>query len=62
MGETSHNTSFTHCSVLNLIHAWFRWKVVGNCYFSTNLWLTTLLSLPYANATKHGWPSIKHLV
>ena len=41
----SHNTSFTHCHVLNLILAWFGWKVVGNLSFSTNLWLTTLLSL-----------------
>jgi len=41
----SHNTSFTHCPVLNLILAWFRWKLVGNWTFSTNLWLTTLLSL-----------------
>ena len=28
MGAISHNTSFTHCHVLNLIHAWSRWKVV----------------------------------
>jgi len=41
----SHNTSFTHCPVLNLILAWFRWKLVGNWTFSTNLWLRTLLSL-----------------
>ena len=26
----SNNTSFTHCPVLNLIHAWFGWKVCGN--------------------------------
>ena len=45
MGAISHNTSFTHCQVLNLIHAWFRWKVVGNWSFSNNLWLTTLFSL-----------------
>jgi len=41
----SHNTSFTHCLVLNFILAWFGWKLVGNWSFSTNLWLTTLLSL-----------------
>jgi len=41
----SHNTSFTQYHVLNLILAWFGWKVVGNLSFSTNLWLTTLLSL-----------------
>ena len=41
----SHNTSCTHCPVLNLILAWFGWKLVGNWSFSTNLWLTTLLSL-----------------
>ena len=41
----SHNTSFTHCHVLNLILAWFGLKLVGNLSFSTNLWLTTLLSL-----------------
>jgi len=45
VGAISHNTSFTHCPVLNLILAWFRWKLVGNWTFSTNLWLTTLLSL-----------------
>jgi len=61
VGAISHNTSFTHCPVLNLILAWFRWKLVGNWTFSTNLWLTTLLSLSWTNATKHGWPSIKHL-
>jgi len=44
--------------VLNLILAWFGWKLVGNLSFLTNLLLTTLLS----NATKHGWPSIKHFV
>jgi len=61
VGATSHNTSFTYCPVQNLILAWFGWKVVGNLSFSTNLWLTTLLSLSQTNATKHGWPSIKHL-
>jgi len=45
VGAISHNTSFTHCPVLNLILAWFEWKLVGNWCFSTNLWLTTLLSL-----------------
>jgi len=30
VGAISHNTSFTHCPVLNLIHAWFEWKLVGN--------------------------------
>jgi len=45
VGAISHNTSFTHCPVLNLILAWFGWKLVGNLSFSTNLWLTTLLSL-----------------
>jgi len=45
VGAISHNTSFTHCHLLNLILAWFGWKVVGNLSFSTNLWLTTLLSL-----------------
>jgi len=45
VGAISHNTSFTHCHVLNLILVWFGWKVVGNLSFSTNLWLTTLLSL-----------------
>jgi len=44
-GAISHNTSFTHCHVLNLILAWFGCKLVGNLSFSTNLWLTTLLSL-----------------
>jgi len=62
VGVISHNTSFTHCPVLNLILAWLGWKLVGNLSFSTNLWLTTLLSLSLTNATKHGWPSIKHLV
>jgi len=62
VGVISPNTSFTHCHVLNLILAWFGWKLVGNLSFSTNLWLTTLLSLSLTNATKHGWPSIKHLV
>ena len=45
VGAISHNTSFTHCHVLNLILAWFVWKLVGNWSLSTNLWLTTLLSL-----------------
>jgi len=45
VGAISHNTSFPYCPVLNLILAWFRWKLVGNWTFSTNLWLTTLLSL-----------------
>jgi len=45
VGAISHNTSFTHCPVMNLIIAWFGWKLVGNWTFSTNLWLTTLLSL-----------------
>ena len=45
VGAISHNTSFTHCHVLNLILAWFGWKFIGNLSFSTNLWLTTLLSL-----------------
>ena len=62
VGAISHNTSFTHCPVLNLILAWFEWQLVGNWSFSTNLWLTTLLSLSWTNPTKHGWPSIKHLV
>ena len=39
MGAISHNTSFTHCPVLNLILAWFDWKLVGNLSFSTNLGL-----------------------
>jgi len=30
MGAISHNTSFTHCPVLNLILAWFGWKLGGN--------------------------------
>jgi len=30
VGAISHNTSFTHCPVLNLILAWFGWKRVGN--------------------------------
>jgi len=30
VGAISHNTSFTHCPVLNLIHAWFGWKLGGN--------------------------------
>jgi len=45
VGAISHNTSFTHCPVPNLILAWFEWKLVGNLSSSTNLWLTTLLSL-----------------
>jgi len=45
IGAISHNTSFTHCHVLNLILAWFELKLVGNLSFSTNFWLTTLLSL-----------------
>jgi len=45
VGAISHNTSFRNYHVLNLILAWFGWKLVGNCSFSTNLWLTTLLSL-----------------
>jgi len=45
VGAISHNTSFTHCPVLNLILAIFGWKLVGNSTFCTNLWLTTLLSL-----------------
>jgi len=45
VGAISHNTSFTHCPLLNLILAWFGWKLVGNWNFSTNLWLTTLFSL-----------------
>ena len=45
VGATSHNTSFKHYLVLNFILAWFGWKLVGNLSFSTNLWLTTLLSL-----------------
>jgi len=40
-GAISHNTSFTHCPILNLILAWFGWNLVGNLSFSTNLWLTT---------------------
>ena len=62
VGAISYNTSFTHCPVLSLILAWFRWKLIGNWTFSTNIWLTTLLSLSSMNATKHGWPSIKHIV
>jgi len=30
MGAISHNTSFTHCPVLNLILAWFGWKLGVN--------------------------------
>jgi len=29
-GAISPNTSFTHCPVLNLILAWFGWKLAGN--------------------------------
>ena len=45
VGAISDNTSCTHCLVLNLILAWFEWKLGGNYSFSTNIWLTTLLSL-----------------
>jgi len=45
VGAISHNTSFTYCPLLNLILDLFGWKLVGNLSFSTNLWLTTLLSL-----------------
>jgi len=44
VGVISHNTSITHCPVLNLILAWFEWKLLGNWSFSNNLCLTTLLS------------------
>jgi len=30
VGGISHNTSFTHCHVLNFIIAWFGWKLGGN--------------------------------
>jgi len=30
VGAISHNTSFTHCPVLNLILAWLGWKLGGN--------------------------------
>jgi len=30
VGVISHNTSFTHCPVLNFIIAWFGWKLGGN--------------------------------
>ena len=30
VGVISHNTSFTHYPVLNLILAWFGWKLCGN--------------------------------
>jgi len=30
VGTISYNTSFTHCPVLNLILAWFGWKLGGN--------------------------------
>jgi len=30
MGTISHNNSFTHCPVLNLILAWFGWNLGGN--------------------------------
>jgi len=62
VGAISHNTSFTHCPVLNFLFAWFEWKLVGNWCFSTNLSLTRLLPLSSTNATKHGWPSMKHLI
>jgi len=29
VGAISHNTSFTHCLLLNLIMSWFGWKLVG---------------------------------
>ena len=45
VGVVSDNTSFTHRPVLNLILAWFEWKLVVNLSFSTNLWLTRVLSL-----------------
>ena len=45
VGTISHNTSFTHCPVLNFILAWFGWELVDKLSFSTNLWLTTLLWL-----------------
>ena len=45
VGAISDNTSCTHCPVLNLFLAWFEWMLVGNLSFSTNLWLTTVLSL-----------------
>jgi len=28
VGAIAHNTSCTHCPVLNFIHAWFRWKLL----------------------------------
>jgi len=30
VGAISHNTSFTHCFILNLILAWFGWNLGGN--------------------------------
>jgi len=30
VGTISHNTSFTHCHVLNLILSWFGWNLGGN--------------------------------
>jgi len=30
VGAISHNTSFTHCPILNLILAWFGWKLGVN--------------------------------
>jgi len=30
VGAISHNTSFTHCHVLNLVLAWFGWNLGGN--------------------------------
>ena len=45
MGAISHNNSFIHCPVLNLILDWFRRKLRGKKSFSTNLGHTTLLSV-----------------
>jgi len=45
VGAISHYTCLTQCPVMNLILTWFGWNIVGNWTFSTNLWLTTLLSL-----------------
>jgi len=39
VGAISHNTSFTHCPILDLILAWFGWKLVGNWSFSINFGL-----------------------
>jgi len=33
VGAISHNTSFTHCPIPNLILSWFRLKLVGNWSF-----------------------------